>query len=226
MQNNRDKIWKTLGLIFVCCCLCAGCRENKETIQQPKVVVKKIIQPKSEPPADKKSNSPSETSTRMSPQTVSDEPADQKTESRLKPAVSDGASSDERHLNQTGYVYDPTGKADPFVPLIGGPPSGKTMGERLTRKKRMPRTPIEKVDLSQLKLVGIIRAESGNRAIVEEASGKGYIITPGTFIGIHSGKVSRVLKDRVIVQEETEDILGNIVLRNREMKLQKPPGEE
>jgi hypothetical protein len=57
------------------------------------------------------------------------------------------------------------------------------------------------VDLSQLKLVGIIRASSGNRAMVEEASGRGYVIKKGTFIGINCGRVGQILKDRVIVDE-------------------------
>ena len=65
----------------------------------------------------------------------------------------------------------------------------------------IPHTPLQKADLSQLKLVGIIRASSRNRAMVEEASGRGYVIEKGTFIGINCGRVGRILKDRVIVDE-------------------------
>jgi len=76
-----------------------------------------------------------------------------------------------------------------------------------------------------LKLVGIIRAESGNRALVEEATGKGYIIKKGTYIGINAGRVSEILGDRVIVEEEDEDFSGAVTIRKRELKLQKPLGE-
>ncbi|MBW1840493.1 MAG: pilus assembly protein PilP, partial [Deltaproteobacteria bacterium] len=55
--------------------------------------------------------------------------------------------------------------------------------------------------MSQLKLVGIIQAESGNRALVEEASGKGYVISKGTYIGTHTGRVDRILPHGVIVDE-------------------------
>jgi hypothetical protein len=65
----------------------------------------------------------------------------------------------------------------------------------------IPHTPLQKVDLSQLKLSGIIRASSGHKAMVEEASGKGYVIEKGTFIGINCGRVAQILKDRIIVDE-------------------------
>lgn len=90
----------------------------------------------------------------------------------------------------------------------------------------IPRTPIEKVDLSQLKLVGIIFASGGNKALVEDASGKGFVIKKGTSIGIKSGRVIKILKGRVVVEEEAESILGKTSLVKRELKLQKPPGEE
>ena len=73
--------------------------------------------------------------------------------------------------------------------------------------------------------MGIILAKSGNRALVEEASGKGYVIKTGTYLGTNSGKVVKIEKDKVIVAEEYEDVLGNVTTRNTEIKLPKPPGE-
>ena len=61
--------------------------------------------------------------------------------------------------------------------------------------------------------------------MVEETTGKGYIVTVGTYVGIHSGKVTNILKDRIIVEEEVEDALGNVANRNSELKFQKPSGE-
>jgi len=74
--------------------------------------------------------------------------------------------------------------------------------------------------------VGIIFASSGNKALVEDASGKGFVIKKGTRIGINSGRVIKILKARVVVEEEAESILGKTSLVKRELKLQKPPGEE
>jgi len=140
----------------------------------------------------------------------------------------------ESRKKKTGY--DPSGKVDPFEPLFkppqeeetppeDEPAEEETASDKPKREKRIPRTPLEKMDLNQLKLVGVIRAESGNRALVEEASGKGYIISKGTYIGIHSGQVSEILKDRVVVEEEYEDLRGEITTRKRELKIKKPPGE-
>jgi type IV pilus assembly protein PilP len=120
--------------------------------------------------------------------------------------------------------YNPEGKLDPFAPLIREKPLNLE-GKHRKAVRRKPLTPLEKLDLSQLKLVVILRAQSGNRALVEEDSGKGYVIKEGTYIGTHSGKVANILSDRIIVEEEEEDIYGKISVRKREIKL-KPPGEE
>jgi type IV pilus assembly protein PilP len=119
--------------------------------------------------------------------------------------------------------YNPKGKIDPFEPLFKETPEVAVVKKE--RKKRTPRTPLEKIDIGQLKLVGIILAKSGNRALVEEASGKGYVIKTGTYLGTNSGKVVKIEKDKVIVAEEYEDVLGNVTTRNTEIKLPKPPGE-
>jgi len=79
--------------------------------------------------------------------------------------------------------------------------------------------------LSQLKLVGIILAPSGNRALVQEASGKGYIIKKGTYIGTNAGKVVEIEKEKVVVEEELTDIVGNLQLQKKELHLPKPSGE-
>ncbi|MDF1590899.1 MAG: pilus assembly protein PilP [Desulfobacterales bacterium] len=124
--------------------------------------------------------------------------------------------------------YSPAGKVDPFLPLFEEKPvvpEDAGDAEKQKKKRRMPLTPLERVDLSQLKLVGIIQAPSGNKALVEEASGKGYIIKKGAFIGIHAGRVLEIQKDQVVVEEEVENVLGQFTLEKKELKLQKPPGE-
>jgi type IV pilus assembly protein PilP len=61
---------------------------------------------------------------------------------------------------------------------------------------------------------------------VEEASGKGYIISRGTYIGIHSGQVVEIQEDGVIVEERHEDMYGDVDIRRRELKFQRPSGDE
>jgi type IV pilus assembly protein PilP len=121
-------------------------------------------------------------------------------------------------------LYNPEGKLDPFEPLFRKE-NVSLNAEKRKIKRRTPLTPLEKVNLSQLTLVGIIRAPSGNRALVQEASGKGYIVKKGTYIGTQSGKVEKILEDRIIVEELGEDIYGKSAVITKTLKLQKPPGE-
>ncbi len=115
---------------------------------------------------------------------------------------------------------------DPFKPLFQKETATKKPStEKTERKKRTPQTPLEKIDLGQLKLTAIIRTPIGNKALVEESSGKGYIIQKGTWIGVHSGQVEKITDDAVIVEEETENAIGEVSRTKRELKLQKPPGE-
>lgn len=127
------------------------------------------------------------------------------------------------------YVaYNQAGRIDPFEPLFKEEPKAPAPKPVALKSEAPPRqlTPLERMDLSQLKLVGIVRVGGGSKALVEEASGKGYIITKGTFIGIHSGKVVDILPDRIVVEEKDEDIYGNVTILKRELKFQRPSGEE
>ncbi|GBC63265.1 hypothetical protein DENIS_4259 [Desulfonema ishimotonii] len=142
--------------------------------------------------------------------------------------------ADAGDLKEKPYVaYNAEDRIDPFSPLFrdesgkspvppgpvnGGGPEPPAPTRRLS--------PLEKLDLSQLKLVGIIWAKNGNKALVEEATGKGYIINRGTYIGINSGQVVDILKDRVIVEEKDVDGLGKVSKRTRELKFQRSPGDE
>jgi type IV pilus assembly protein PilP len=122
--------------------------------------------------------------------------------------------------------YNPENKIDPFMPLFKeGPEAKAEISQKVEREKRIPRTPLERIDLGQLKLVGIIQSPKGNKGLVEEASGKGYIISMGTYMGTNGGKVIEISKDRVIAEEEVDDVLGKLTLQKRELKLQKPFGE-
>jgi len=102
---------------------------------------------------------------------------------------------------ETEYAYNPAGKPDPFRPFIQ-----LTSAKELA--KTVPLTPLQKYEISQLKLVAIITAPEGNVALVEDATGKGYFLKRGTGIGKNDGKVKKILKDRVIIEEVYEDTFG------------------
>ena len=151
-----------------------------------------------------------------------EQPGGGKTVAEKKVNASDRVSAAASLPGGMPPMYDPTGKIDPFEPLFKDKP---VLAKNSKKIKRAPRTPLERIDLSQLKLVGIILASSGNRALVEESSGKGYVIKKGTYIGTNGGIIVQIEKEAVTVEEKFEDYSGKIKSRNRELKLPKPPGE-
>lgn len=200
-----------------------GC-SNPETPQvKPEVVRKKISEkPESVKPVPTSGTTdslPSDSSPKKLPDGIGrTDPIPNKTDQESQKPL----------LGDVGFAtvsYNPAGKIDPFVPLVKDEPVKVLQTDKSKREKREPTTPLERIDLSQLKLTAIIRTPSGLKAMVEESTGKGYIVGTGTYMGIHSGKVVNILKDRVVVEEEVEDALGNIVSRNSELKFQKPSGE-
>ena len=111
------------------------------------------------------------------------------------------------------YTYNPAGKRDPFKPFITLGPKKPIASARLT--------PLQRYDVSELKLVGILRGPTGYRALVEDASGKGFIITKGTLIGHENGRVKEIRKDRVIITQTHKDIFGKIKEREISIRLRK-----
>ena len=116
-----------------------------------------------------------------------------------------------------GYVYDPAGKPDPFKPFIL---------ELKRRKEEADKTlqPLQRYQLSQLKLVAIIWNIENPRALFEDSAGKGYIISKGALIGNNQGKVEDILKDEVVVVEKTADIFG--ATKTRAIRIRLHTGEE
>ena len=115
------------------------------------------------------------------------------------------------------FSYNPAGKADPFKPFIQLTPEKVPKGAFLT--------PLQKYDISQLKLVAIITLPEGNVALVEDQQGKGYVLKRGTSIGRHDGKVKAIQKDRVIIEEAYSDVLGQAKANETSLFLHRAPEE-
>ena len=132
------------------------------------------------------------------------------------------AGADTANSRRLRPLYNPAGKTDPFEPLIKETPKVQTESETYADTDHKGPTALEKIDLSQLKLTGVILATSGNKALVREASGRGHVISEGTPIGIHRGRVAGVLKDKVIVKEKMKALRGRFFFKETELKLNKP----
>lgn len=91
--------------------------------------------------------------------------------------------------------YDPRGKPDPFRPFVA----------RVETKAVGPVPPLQRYDLSQLRLVGILWGKDETRALIEDPTGQGHTIKRGSVVGRNSGRVLRVTSESVTVEERTRD---------------------
>ena len=121
-------------------------------------------------------------------------------EKKMEEATKAAEQKEPEKKGEVEFAYNPSGKPDPFKPFIEVAPVGSP--------RTVPLTPLQKYDLSQLKLVAIISTPEGNVALVEDGTKKGYFLKKGTWIGKNDGKVTKILKDRVIVEEVYQDVFG------------------
>ena len=127
--------------------------------------------------------------------------------------------------NNTRPLYNPSGKLNPFEPLFAVEPEKHTGPITPVIEPTGIPTEIQKFNLKQLKLTGVILAISGNKALVREPAGKGHIITIGTKIGNCGGKVVSISNDKVIVEEKWKDHFGKIDIHHKELRLIRNTGK-
>jgi type IV pilus assembly protein PilP len=115
------------------------------------------------------------------------------------------------------YTYKPEGKPNPFKPLIVERP--EVPPQKVAEVVSESGTPLEKMELKQLKLVAIVWSIREPKAMVEDGAGKGYIITNGTSIGKNKGKVTQITSAGVVVSEKHETSSGKFSTREVTLKL-------
>ena len=109
------------------------------------------------------------------------------------------------------YSYNPTGKADPFLPFVETDlavkkeKEKKAKEEELKKKARSskrPISPLQMAEIKQFRLVGIAGDDRMRMAIVQDTTVKKYYpLFVGTNIGPNEGRVASILSDRLIVEE-------------------------
>jgi type IV pilus assembly protein PilP len=98
-----------------------------------------------------------------------------------------------------GTGYDPSGRRDPFAPVVQELQPGKA-------DENLP--PLQRVTLTELNLVAIVWGAYGYTAMVQTPEGHGYTIRRGTRIGQNYGVVSAITERGIIVQERFTDVYG------------------
>jgi type IV pilus assembly protein PilP len=76
------------------------------------------------------------------------------------------------------------------------------------RAEEQPLTPLQRYELAQLRVVAVVLNLSPPLALLEDSSGMGYIVTPGTPVGRRNGVVTAIQPRRILVEEKTMDFYG------------------
>lgn len=103
----------------------------------------------------------------------------------------------------TAYYYNPAGKTDPFEPF-----------DISKIKPTTAVTPLQQFSLDQLTVRGIIWGVSNAKAIIEDPTGKTYIVGTGTKMGKNNGVIIRIMNDKVVVLEQYTDVFTGKVKTN------------
>jgi type IV pilus assembly protein PilP len=103
------------------------------------------------------------------------------------------------------------GRRDPFRPF--------TMNTRTQSRPRETLSTLERYELGQLRLVGVIWHVKEPSAMIEDSAGLGYVVKVGTPIGPNDGKVKAIKPDQIIVEETYLDLFGGKKRREVNIKL-------
>ena len=131
---------------------------------------------------------------------------------RSKPHAG-GEETDGQGLVASGQGYEYVAvkdRRDPFRSFIE---------EQKLRLAKTERGPLEQFDLSQLTVVAVVWGTGRPRALVEDPSGRGYVVQVGTPIGKNDGSVTSSIWDNAVVVRETYvDYLGAQTSKEIEMR--------
>jgi type IV pilus assembly protein PilP len=115
-------------------------------------------------------------------------------------------------LTREVYEYKAGKNRDPFRTLIRPPEKAK---------EEAGLTPLESFDLSQMRLVAVVRDKENYYALIGLPDGKHYNIVEGMPIGLHSGTVMDITLDTVLVREFIYDYRGRLQTEDSTLKLRK-----
>jgi type IV pilus assembly protein PilP len=108
-------------------------------------------------------------------------------------------------LLSANFTFYPIKAFDPFVPFLA-PETNSRLGED-EEEPKAPLTPLQKMTLSEIErgLKAITWGNLGKKAVIEDSTGRGYIVGIGTPAGEHSGVITEIYNDHLVIQQEIWD---------------------
>lgn len=131
----------------------------------------------------------------------------------------------EGETTEDAYRYDPAGKRDPFLSPFYMAPTPIVPQSEIPEEAQMP--PLQRFDLKQLTLVGVILGAGEAQALIKDREGHRHIVTSGTPIGTKGGVIKAIESERIVVEEYEVDLHGERRAKERELHLSiaESPGE-
>ncbi|MGB3213006.1 MAG: hypothetical protein WBB19_20055 [Desulforhopalus sp.] len=122
------------------------------------------------------------------------------------------------------FEYILENRPDPFVPFISEKAATSTVDMNEIVDNDGPLTGMQLFEPGQLNLVALLKKNTEDVAMVEDFTGKGYILLEGTKIG-RRGVVKDIASNTVIIEETAVTRAGKEIITKVVMTLKKE-GEE
>lgn len=126
--------------------------------------------------------------------------------------------------NNSQFEYNLDNRADPFVPFLSEKAATKNVDMNEIVENNEPLSGMQLFEPGQLTLVALMKRGSEDIAMVEDVTGKGYILTEGIKIG-RRGVVKDIALNSVLIEETAVTRAGKKIITEVVMKLKKE-GEE
>ena len=106
------------------------------------------------------------------------------------------------------FVYSLEGRRDPFVPLIATRATVAAF-----------ENPLEAFDLPQFMVKAVVIGMGETKAMVIAPDGRAYILKAGMRLGKANGVIREINRERILVEEQYQDISGKVRKNMQELKV-------
>lgn len=124
----------------------------------------------------------------------------------------------------TDYKYDVENRADPFAPFVSGPAKTNPITPDEIMDNEEVLTGMQLFEPGQLTLVALMMTGGDTLAMVQDFTGRGYVVEEGMQIG-RRGVISKITEDKLLITETAYTRSGKTLTNEIAMVL-KREGEE
>ncbi len=124
----------------------------------------------------------------------------------------------------TDYEYQIENRADPFAPFVTGPSQTNPVTPDEIIEENEVLTGMQLFEPGQLTLVALLMTGGETVAMVQDFTGRGYVIEEGMKIG-RRGVITKITEEEVLIEETARTRSGRELKNEIAMKL-KREGEE